>query len=374
MPTLFDPLKVGALSLPNRIVMAPLTRSRAHPETRVPSELAIEYYSQRADAGLIISEATSVTAMGVGYAGTPGIWSDAQTEGWKKITAAVHAKGGRMLLQLWHVGRVSHSMFLDGATPVSASAVAAKGNVSLVRPETAYPTPRALELDEIPGVIADYRKGAQNAKAAGFDGVEIHGANGYLLDQFLQDSTNHRSDAYGGSREKRARLMLEVTDAVAEVWGADKVGMHLAPRGDAHSMGDSDALATFTYVGRELGRRGLAFLCAREARLGPGVVPTDSAGKPRDTGGKPSIGPAIKEAFGGVYIANESFTRETAERALAEGVADAVAFGKLFIANPDLVKRFAEHAPLNEWDASTFYSGGAKGYVDYPALSPVLSA
>jgi 2,4-dienoyl-CoA reductase-like NADH-dependent reductase (Old Yellow Enzyme family) len=370
MPTLFDPLKVGALTLPNRIVMAPLTRSRAHPDTRAHNELAVEYYSQRADAGLILSEATSVTAMGVGYAATPGIWSDEQVESWKKVTAAVHAKSGRIMLQLWHVGRVSHPLFLNGAAPVSSSSVKPKGHVSLVRPETEYVEPRGLETAEISGVIADYRKGAENAKAAGFDGVEIHGANGYLLDQFLQDSTNLRDDAYGGTREKRARLMLEVADACSEVWGADRVGMHLAPRADSHDMGDSDRLATFTYVGRELGKRGIAFLCAREAILGPGIVPIGPNGKPRDTQGRPSIGPAIKDAFGGIYIANESFTQETAERALADGIADAVAFGKLFIANPDLVTRFARHAPLNEWNGATFYSGGASGYTDYPALSP----
>jgi 2,4-dienoyl-CoA reductase-like NADH-dependent reductase (Old Yellow Enzyme family) len=352
MPTLFDPLKVGALTLPNRIVLAPLTRSRAHPDTRVPSDLAVEYYSQRAGAGMMITEATSVMPQGVGYAGTPGIWSDEQTEGWKKITRAVHARGGRILLQLWHVGRISDPIFLNGDLPVAPSAVRPKGHVSLVRPEKDFVTPRALETSEIPGIIAAYKKGAENARAAGFDGVEIHGANGYLLDQFLQDSTNQRTDAYGGTREKRARLMLEVADTVIDVWGADRVGMHLAPRGDAHDMGDSDALATFTYVGRELGKRKLAFLCAREAR------------KPD------SIGPEIKAAFGGVYIANEGFDQASAERALADGVADAVAFGKIFIANPDLPERFAAHAPLNPYDASTFYSGGAKGYVDYPALEP----
>jgi 2,4-dienoyl-CoA reductase-like NADH-dependent reductase (Old Yellow Enzyme family) len=355
MPTLFDPLKVGALTLPNRILLAPLTRSRAHPDTRVPSALAVEYYSQRAAAGLIFSEATSVTPMGVGYAGTPGIWSDAQIEGWRAVTAAVHANGGRMLLQLWHVGRVSHPIFLDGRTPVSASAVRPAGHVSLVRPETPYVTPRALEPEEISGVVAAFRKGAENAKTAGFDGVEIHGANGYLLDQFLQDSTNLRTDAYGGTREKRARLMLEVADACADVWGANRVGMHLAPRMDSHDMGDSDPLATFTYVGRELGKRGLAFICAREAQK------------------QDSIGAAIKQAFGGVYIANESFTFESAERVLADGLADAVAFGKPFIANPDLVERFARRAPLNPWDAATFYSGAAKGYVDYPALAAEMS-
>jgi len=351
MPSLLDPLKLGALSLPNRIIMAPLTRSRAHPETRVPSDLAIEYYSQRAGFGLIVSEATSVSPMGVGYAGTPGIWSDEQTEGWTRITRAVHAKGGRMLLQLWHVGRISDLIFLNGALPEAPSAIRPKGNVSLVRPEKPFVTPRALESDEIPGIIAAFRKGAENARRAGFDGVEIHGANGYLLDQFLQDSTNHRGDAYGGTREKRARLMLEVADACADVWGADRVGMHLAPRMDSHDMGDSDGLATFTYVARELGRRGLAFVCARE--------------KWQDD----SIGPAIKDAFGGTFVANEGFDLESASALLAQDRADGVAFGKLAIANPDLPERFAQGAPLNAWDGATFYSGGARGYIDYPALA-----
>jgi 2,4-dienoyl-CoA reductase-like NADH-dependent reductase (Old Yellow Enzyme family) len=351
LPTLFDPLKVGAFSLPNRIVMAPLTRCRATPDARVPTALMAEYYAQRASTGLVISEATVVDPMGVGYPATPGVWSDEQTEGWKAVTASVHKAGGRILLQLWHVGRISDPIYLDGKQPVSASAIAAPGHVSLVRPEKNYETPRALELDEIPGVVAAFRKGAENAKKAGFDGVEIHGANGYLLDQFLQDSTNQRTDAYGGTREKRARLMLEVADAVAEVWGADRVGMHLAPRGDAHGMGDSDKLATFTYVARELGKRGLAFLCTREAR--------------KDD----SIGAAMKDAFGGVLIANEGYTQETAEQALEDGVADAVAFGKLIIANPDLVERFRTHAPLNQWDAATFYGSGPKGYTDYPALA-----
>jgi 2,4-dienoyl-CoA reductase-like NADH-dependent reductase (Old Yellow Enzyme family) len=349
MPTLFAPLKVGAIDLPNRIVMAPLTRSRAHPESRVPSDLAVEYYAQRAGFGLIISEATSVSPMGVGYAATPGIWSEEQTDGWMKVTRAVHDRGGRMLLQLWHVGRISDPMFLDGALPEAPSSIRPQGRVSLVRPEKDFVTPRALETSEIPGIIAAYKRGAENAKQAGFDGVEIHGANGYLLDQFLQDSTNHRSDAYGGTREKRARLMLEVTDACIDIWGADRVGMHLAPRMDSHDMGDSDGVATFTYVGRELRKRGLAFLCARE-KWQPD-----------------SIGRAIKDAFGGVYIANEGFTFESAAAALADGTADAVAFGKLAIANPDLPERFADAAPLNEWNSSTFYSGGASGYVDYPS-------
>jgi 2,4-dienoyl-CoA reductase-like NADH-dependent reductase (Old Yellow Enzyme family) len=368
MPTLFDPLKLGAIQLPNRIIMAPLTRSRATPDTRVPTPLQVEYYTQRASAGLIISEATSVSAMGVGYAATPGIWSDEQTEGWKKVTAAVHKAGGRMVLQLWHVGRISDPLFLNGALPEAPSAVRPKGHVSLVRPEKDYVTPRALETSEIPGIIAAYKKGAENSKAAGFDGVHIHGANGYLLDQFLQDSTNQRSDAYGGSREKRARLMLEVADACIEVWGADRVGMHLAPRMDSHDMGDSDWLGTFLYVGRELGKRGLGWIAAREAVIGPETKLVDSQGRPREAANKDSIGPAIKDAFGGPFIANEGFDQASAEHALTEGKADAVAFGKLFIANPDLPKRFAEHKPLNPWDAGTFYSGGAQGYTDYPAL------
>lgn len=350
MPTLFDPITVGALRLPNRIIMAPMTRARATADTRVPLPMMAEYYSQRATAGVIISEATVVDRMGVGYEATPGIWSDEQVDGWMSVTKAVHDAGGRIFLQLWHVGRISDPSLLSGKPPVSASAIAAKGHVSLLRPKRPYPLPRALELHEIPKIIAAFRKGALNAKISGFDGVEIHGANGYLLDQFLQDSTNRRTDAYGGSRENRARLMLEVTDAVAEVWGAERVGMHLAPRADFHDMGDSDRLATFTYVARELGKRGLAFICAREAHL------------------EDSIGPLIREAFGGAYIANESFTRETAEQALADGVADAVAFGKAFIANPDLVARFAANAPLNAWDDTTFYVGGAKGYIDYTTL------
>jgi 2,4-dienoyl-CoA reductase-like NADH-dependent reductase (Old Yellow Enzyme family) len=349
MPSLFDPLQVGELTLPNRIVMAPLTRSRAG-DSRVPNELMAQYYRQRASAGLILSEATSVTPMGVGYAGTPGIWSQAQVAGWQRVTRAVHAAGGRILLQLWHVGRISHPLFLDGRAPVAPSALAPEGNVSLVRPETPFPVPRALLLEEIPGVIEDYRRAARNAQAAGFDGVEIHGANGYLLDQFLQDRANQRADDYGGSIPRRARLMLEVADAVISVWGAGRVGMHLAPRGDAHTMGDADPAALFGHVARELGRRGLAFLCVRE-HTGPG-----------------RLGPQLRAAFGGAYIANERFTFESASQALASGEADAVAFGKLFIANPDLPRRMQQGAAFNEPDMPGFYAGGARGYIDYPSL------
>ncbi len=349
MPTLLDPVCIGAWDLPNRVILAPLTRQRAGAE-RLPNGLMAEYYTQRASAGLIISEATSVTPMGVGYPNTPGIWSDAQVEGWKLVTRAVHNAGGRILLQLWHVGRISDPMYLNGALPVAPSAIAAAGHVSQVRPEKPFVVPRALELSEIPGIIEVFRKGAANAKAAGFDGVEIHGANGYLLDQFLQDKSNLRTDEYGGPIENRARLMLEVTDAVLSVWGADRVGMHLAPRGDAHGMGDSDPLATFSYVARELGKRGVAFICARE-HLGEG-----------------RIGPQLKAAFGGRYIANEQFTFKSGNEALLAGEADAVAFGKTFIANPDLPERFRRNAPLTPPDPSTFYASGPKGYTDYPAL------
>jgi 2,4-dienoyl-CoA reductase-like NADH-dependent reductase (Old Yellow Enzyme family) len=349
MPSLFDPLKVGDLHVPNRIFMAPLTRSRAGAE-RIPNRLMAQYYAQRASAGLIVSEATVVSPMGIGYADTPGIWSREQVEGWKLTTRAVHDAGGRIFLQLWHVGRVSDPRYLDGAQPVAPSAVAVQGNVSLLRPPTPYVTPRALELREIPGIIEAFRKGAENAQLAGFDGVELHGANGYLLDQFLQDGSNLRTDEYGGALQNRARLMLEVADAAVSVWGAGRVGVHLAPRADAHSMSDSNLSATFEYVARQLSKRKLAFICAREY-LGPD-----------------RIGPKLRAAFGGVYVANEKFAFDTATHAVESGEADAVAFGKLFIANPDLPQRFKLRAALNEWRVPQFYAGGAEGYTDYPSL------
>jgi NADPH2 dehydrogenase len=348
-PSLSDPLRIGDLVLPNRVIMAPLTRARAG-ATRVPNALMAEYYVQRASAGLILSEATSIDPMGVGYADTPGIWSREQVVGWQLVTRAVHAAGGRIFLQLWHVGRISDPLFLDGRQPVAPSALAAEGHVSLVRPLKPYVVPRVLERDEIPGIVEAYRRGAANAQEAGFDGVELHGANGYLLDQFLQDRTNRRTDDYGGPIENRARLMLEAVDAAISVWGPGRVGLHLAPRGESHSMGDSDPARTFGYVAREVGRRKLAFLFARES-LGPG-----------------RIGPELKKAFGGPFIANQGLTPADATALLAKGEADAAAFGVLFIANPDLPRRIAAGAPLNVPDQTTFYASGAHGYTDYPAL------
>ncbi|WP_337188050.1 alkene reductase [Phenylobacterium sp.] len=349
MPSLFDPLQVGDLTLRNRIVMAPLTRSRSGAE-RIPGPLVAQYYAQRASAGLILSEATSVTPLGVGYADTPGIWSDEQVAGWKGVTRAVHDAGGLIFLQLWHVGRISDPGFLGGQAPVSASAVAARGDVSLLRPKRPYPTPRPLELDEIAGVVEAYRRGAENAERAGFDGVELHGANGYLLDQFLQDSVNRRTDAYGGPVENRARLMFEAVDAAVSVFGPGRVGLHIAPRGDSHDMGDSDLPGTFGHVARAARERGLAFLFARER------VAADS------------LGPQLKAAFGGVYIANEGLDAASAQALLDAGHADAISFGKDFISNPDLPERLRRGAPLTPWNLQTFYTPGPEGYVDYPSL------
>ncbi len=348
MATLLDPIQVGDLFLPNRVIMAPLTRLRGTVD-HLPTAIQAEYYAQRATAGLIISEGTPVSPMGVGYAQVPGIWSAAQTELWKPIVAAVHAAGGRIFAQIWHVGRVSHSMFLHGRVPVAPSAIAPAGHVNNVRPEQPFETPHALTYDEVQHVIEEFRQGAKNAKEAGFDGVEIHGANGYLLDQFLHAGSNHRTDAYGGSIENRARLMLEVADAAISVYGAGRVGMHLAPRGDVMSM-DGPDLEAFLYVARELGARKLAFLCAREYE------------------GPDWLGPQLKQSFGRVYIANEKFTFESANAAIGRGDCDAVAFGKAYVANPDLVERFRIKADLNVPQSTTFYTHGAEGYVDYPTL------
>lgn len=346
MSRLFESIDLGNLKLANRIVMAPLTRARAGVE-RIPNETMATYYAQRATAGLIITEATSVTPMGVGYADTPGIWSQEQVEGWKKVTEAVHLKGGSIIMQLWHVGRISDPMFLNGETPVAPSAIAASGHVSLVRPEKSYVTPRALLLSEIPAIVEAYRVGAQNAKLAGFDGVEIHGANGYLLDQFLQDGTNKRTDQYGGSIENRARLALEVVDAVSSVWEPERIGYHIAPRMDSHSMGDSTPEATFTYLASELGKRKLAFIFSREAQ------------------GEGYLGDKIKKAFGGAYIVNQGLDKKTAEKLISEGRATAVSWGMNFISNPDLPRKLKEDLPLTPVNMSTIYGKGETGYTDY---------
>jgi 2,4-dienoyl-CoA reductase-like NADH-dependent reductase (Old Yellow Enzyme family) len=356
MSKLFEPITIGELSLSNRVIMAPLTRNRSTMPGRIPNDLMREYYRQRASAGMIITEATSVSPAGVGYPQTPGIWSGEQTAGWRRIVDAVHAAGGKILLQLWHVGRISDPVYHNGALPVAPSAVAPKGTVSILRPQREFVTPRALETSEIAGVVEEFRKGAENAKAAGFDGVEIHGANGYLLDQFLQDSSNHRTDRYGGPLENRARFPLEVVDAVISVWGAGRVGYHLAPRGDSHDMGDSDLAATFGYLVSELDKRNIAFICARESLK------------------EPRLGPALRGSFSGAYIVNEGFTPENAEEALENGEADAAAFGKLFISNPDLPLRLKAGAELNEWNSETFYSQGAEGYTDYPVLEIATAA
>jgi 2,4-dienoyl-CoA reductase-like NADH-dependent reductase (Old Yellow Enzyme family) len=350
MNPLFDSIRLGDLTLKNRIVMSALTRARAE-ETRIPNALMAEYYAQRATAGLILTEATVVSAQGIGYAETPGIWSKEQTEGWKKVTSAVHEKGGIIFCQLWHVGRISDPMFLNGELPVAPSAIAAKGHVSLVRPEKAFVTPRALELNEIPKIVEDFKKGAENAKLAGFDGVEIHGANGYLPDQFLQSKTNHRTDEYGGPIENRARFLLQVVDAAISVWGASRVGVHLSPRGDAQDMGDQNFKETFGYVARELGKRKIAFIFLRDAQ------------------GEGYLTPYLKEQFGGVTIANQGLTPKLAETLVKNKTADLVAFGMSYISNPDLVDRIRKEAPLNETNPATIYAKGKTGYTDYPTLS-----
>ena len=352
--SLLDPIQIGDLHLPNRVLMAPLTRLRGTVD-HIPTPLIGEYYSQRASAGLIISEGIPIDPFGVGYPHVPGLWSKEQTEAWKPITAAVHNAGGRIFAQIWHVGRISDPIYLNGELPVAPSAIAATGHPSLIRPERPFVTPRALEIHEIKQVVEAFRRGAQNAQEAGFDGVEIHGANGYLLDQFLQDGSNHRTDEYGGPIQNRARLHLEVADAAISVFGPGRVGMHLAPRADAHGISDSNRPATFTYLANELGRRKLAFIAARER------VADDS------------LGPVLKHSFGGVYVANEALDQKSGQQLLDEGRANAVAYGKLFIANPDLPIRFARNAPLNIPNPATFYTHGPEGYTDYPALQPELA-
>ncbi|MEM9665980.1 MAG: alkene reductase [Bacteroidota bacterium] len=353
---LISPYPLGALTLPNRVVMAPMTRNRA-PGT-VPTALMATYYRQRASAGFIITEATQVTPMGQGYPDTPGIHSDEQVAAWRRVTDAVHAAGGRIFLQLWHVGRISHSSYHDGALPVSASAIAAEGEVYTPSFEQKpLETPRALELDELPEIVAQFRHGAECALAAGFDGVEVHGANGYLLDQFLQSGSNQRTDAYGGSVANRARLLLEVVDAVTEVWGADRVGVRLSPAGGFNSMTDADPAATFTYVAQQLSARHLAYLHGIQGEL---------------PGGTSAVA-VLREAYEGTLIVAGGYDRASGEAAVEQGQADLVAYARYFISNPDLPRRFLEGATLAEWNPATFYGGGAEGYTDYTRLEEELA-
>ena len=348
-----SPIKLGDLELKNRVVMAPLTRSRATVD-RVPTAMMAEYYSQRASAGLIISEATVISEEANGYTQTPGLFTDAQVEGWKLTTNAVHQKGGLIVAQLWHVGRVSHPDLLNGETPVSSSSVQQAGHVSLLRPKRDYVLARPLETSEIHAITAQFKQAAINAKAAGFDGVELHAANGYLIDQFLQTKTNLRTDEYGGSAENRARFLLEVIDALIEVWGAGRVGIHLAPRGDEHDMGDANPKETFGYVLEELARRNIAFFFTRE------YLADDS------------ISQYLRKRGAGVpFIANMKLERDDALNLLKTNQADAVAFGKNYIANPDLFERLVQNAPLNELRFENMIGTDvAEGYVDYPFLEP----
>ena len=356
--SLLSPYSLGPVRLANRMVMAPMTRSRAV-AGNVPSPLAVTYYTQRASAGLIVTEGSQVSPQGVGFVRTPGIHSQEQVDGWKAVTAAVHGAGGKIFLQLWHVGRMSHPDFLSGQLPVAPSALPVGEEIHTPAGKKAIPVPRALETEEIPGITEQFRNGAKNAKAAGFDGVEIHGANGYLLDQFLRDGANRRDDRYGGSLENRARLPLEVAGAVAEVWGPERVGYRISPHFSAHAMADSDPRETFGYLARRLGRLGLGYLHLVEALGGrAGMVPPEQR-----------MAPFVRDRFEGTLILNGGYDAASANDAIESGVADLVAFGTLFLANPDLPARFLRGAPLNPADMATYYAGEEKGYTDYPALT-----
>lgn len=356
---LFTPTKAGAIELANRIVMAPLTRNRARAEDDAPHELTAKYYEQRAGAGLIITEASQVSPQGKGYAWTPGIYSEAQVEGWKKVTDAVHAKGGKIVIQLWHVGRISHPVLQpEGGDPVAPSAIAAKSKTFDGTQFVDTPQPRALDISEIPGIVEDYRKAAENAKKAGFDGVEIHAANGYLIDQFLRDASNKRDDAYGGSIENRSRFLKEVLDAVTGVWGGDRVGIRLSPFSNANDIADSNPQATFSHAIKLINGYGLAYLHLVEGQTGgPRCYPegADIA--------------ALYALFDGTRMGNNGYDRAMAIEAVKDGTLDLVAFGRPFISNPDLVQRLERDAPLNALDTDTLYGGTEKGYTDYPTLA-----
>jgi N-ethylmaleimide reductase len=355
--SLLSPYQLGNLKLSNRLVMAPLTRARAGVH-RIPNALMAEYYTQRASAGLIISEATHISEQGIGWNQTPGIHTDEQVKGWQKVTDAVHAKGGKIFLQLWHTGRASHPDFqINGALPVSASAIRPEGEAHTPTGKKPYVTPRALELAEIPGVVRDYAEATRRAQEAGFDGVEIHGANGYLIDQFLRDNSNQRTDIYGGSIENRARFLIEVTEAVVNAWSGERVGVRLSPTNPFNDMKDSNPVATFTYAAEALNQFGLAYLHVLEAL--PGHVLAAEGDR---------VSPHMRRVFNGTLTINGGYDLESGDRAIATGEADLVAYGVPFIANPDLPERFRLGASLNQPDPSTFYTHEAIGYTDYPTL------
>jgi N-ethylmaleimide reductase len=351
---LFQPLKLGALTLPNRILMAPLTRGRATADG-VPTELMAKYYAQRATAGLLIAEATAISWRGYGWVRAPGIYTAAHVNGWRNVTKAVHKAGGRIFLQLWHMGRTSHPDFLGGALPVAPSAIAAEGECATPLGKKPYVVPHALTIEEIRTTITDYKHAAMLAKEAGFDGVEIHGANGYLLDEFLRDGANKRADIYGGSVENRTRLLLEVTQTVTEVWGADRVGVRVSPRNPYKGMSDSDPANTFGVAAEKLNAFGLAYLHSMEPLPGHRLAAEGER-----------VTPVLRKIFKGVLIANGGYTQGLGEKALTNNEADAIAYGVKFIANPDLVARFKSGVPLNEPDMTTFYTHEAHGYTDYP--------
>ena len=353
---LFSQYELGNIKLSNRMVMAPMTRCRAV-LVNIPNPLAITYYVQRAQAGLIITEGSQVSPQGVGYIRTPGIYSPEQVDGWRKVTGAVHQSGGKIFLQLWHVGRVSHPDFLNGELPVAPSALPVEGEVHTPLGKKKIETPRALELDEIPSVVNQFRRGAENAKVAGFDGVEIHGANGYLLDQFLRDGSNSRTDQYGGSLPNRARLPLEVTEAVIDVWGADRVGYRISPHFQRHSMSDSNPRETFSYFAKELSNLKLGYLHMIERVWAPMLVAPEVR-----------FASVIRKIFKGTFMLNGGYNAEKGNDAIRKGEANLISYGSLFLANPDLPERFKRNAPLNTPDVETFYVGEERGYIDYPAL------
>ena len=357
MTNLFSPYELGALPLANRMVMAPMTRCRAA-GGNVPSPLAVRYYAQRASAGLIVTEGSQVSGQGAGFVRTPGIYSAEQVAGWRDVTGAVHRAGGKIFLQLWHVGRVSHPDYLHGELPVAPSALPVGEEIHTPAGKKLIPVPRALEAEEIPGIVEQFRHGAANAKAADFDGVEIHGANGYLLDQFLRDGANRRTDEYGGKVENRARLPLAVAEAVARVFGPERVGYRLSPHFTNHAMSDTNPHETFGYIAGELDRIGIGCIHLVEAiggRLGP-VAPAAR------------ISPLIRGKFTGTLILNGGYDAATGNAALAAGHADLISFGVPFLANPDLPERFRQGAPLNHEEIATYYAGEERGYTDYPAL------